>query len=228
MPSLYKILILLTLSFLISYASLAYGQELAFDSTKDYLIVADFESLPNNLGGGIFVWADLEPDWKNLGNIYSWIYEPSTPGFDYENVHSGIRALRLVNGLGKYHDIGWGMACVTVGSITDLKSNTKFVSSQDVSKYRYLILWAKPVQGEEELRIFLRDGHSDDYKGKPVYTTQNLKKEEWQRMAIDLENIKNEVDLTNLVTINISFGSQEKNPKGAIIYLDDIMFTNSI
>ena len=87
--------------------------------SADTLLIADFESHPNNLGGEVGVYGSLEPNWDDKATPYSWYYTKDVPGYDAINAHGGKQSFRLVNALGSKKAETWGSFSADLGQVTD-------------------------------------------------------------------------------------------------------------
>ena len=188
------------------------------------ILVSDFESWPNNLGGEIGVYGALEPDWDTTAPR-SWVYEPTTPGYDLKNVHNGRQSFRLVNGLGLKPDEAWGSFAMDLGPTTDLTVVPKRVESLDVSGYRYFTFWTKGEKGGEKMELLIRDANALNYMPQIKYKLPDATTE-WQKIVVLLEQFKGQIDLTQLDNIGIGFGRDIGNMEGDIAYIDNFVFTN--
>jgi len=195
----------------------------------DELILADFEGWPNNLGGEMGVYGSLEPDWDNTSIPYSWIYNieaKDAEGFDRANVHSGGASFRLVNGTGAKASTNWGSFAMDLGVTIDLTVEPKQVESKDVSVYKYFTFWVKGQNGGEYLEVLFRDAHAVSYMPQIKVPFLSITTE-WTKVAIPLEDVNKKIDLIQLDNVGIAFGPDVGNETGAIIYLDDFMFTDN-
>lgn len=191
------------------------------------LLVADFESWPNNLGGEIGVYGGLEPDWDTAATVpYSWVYDPKVPDYDPSCVHKGYQSFRLVNGLGRNPAAEWGSFGMDLGPTTDITTIPKKVESLDVSGYRYFTFWAKGAKGGERMRVLFRDANALNYMPQTTHDLPPLTAE-WQKMAVPLSGIGGQVDLTRLDNIGIAFGNDAGNLKGDTAYVDDFAFSSA-
>ncbi|MBN1871413.1 MAG: hypothetical protein JW800_02460 [Candidatus Omnitrophica bacterium] len=208
--------------------SFAVGFDLRAEETgEDSVMLADFEGWPNNLGGDIGVYGSLEPDWDMKETVpYSWVYEPVTPGYNSINVHDGNKSMRLVNALGTKPNESWGSFAMDMGQTIDTTVTPKKVESFDASGFKYLTFWYKGAMGGEKIKVIMRDSHALSYMPQyehplPPATT------EWEKVVVPLAKAKKRIDLNTLDNVGISFGVDLGNRKGAIVYLDTFMFTNS-
>lgn len=219
-----KLLILLAIA--IIGILLAPKQIVAEQAEENSLLVADFETFPNNLGGEVGVYGSLEPNWDDKTSPYSWYYGTSTPGYDVKNVHDGVQSFRLVNALGTKKNESWGSFSMDLGPITDAIPVPKKVQSKNVSKYKYLTFWVKGEKGGEKIEVLFRDNKAPSYMPSARYKVKEASAE-WEKRAIVLEEVhKLGVDLKALDCIGIAFGPDAGNKPGAIIYMDDLAFTD--
>jgi len=197
------------------------------DEAEGDLIVADFETWPDNLGGEIGVFGSLEPDWEKVNQQpVSWVYEVTSLNYSPENVHSGKNSFRLVNGIGIKPEYTWGSFSMDLGPTTDITSVPKKVESFDASGYKYLAFWVKGAKGGEKMEFLVRDAHALNYSPQVKYKLADVTTE-WQKIAISLSEFSNKVDLTKLDNMGIAFGRDVGNMTGDTIYLDDFAFTNN-
>ena len=215
---------LAVLAILLSGAAIA-QEEMAEEA--EGVMIADFESWPNNLGGEVGVYGALEPNWDDVAAVpYSWVYEPITPGYDIVNVHKGRQSFRLVNGLGLKPELTWGSFAMDLGPTTDLTVIPKEVESFDVSGYEYLAFWVKGEKGGERMELLIRDVHSLNYMPQVKHKLPDATTE-WQKITVPLEQFKGRLDLTVLDNVGLAFGKDVGNLKGEVIFVDEFMFTNS-
>jgi len=206
------------------YAGIVTSQ--AFSAEED-LVVASFESLPNNLGGEIGVYGSLETDWQDTKTPFTWYYTFSTAGYDPKNVHGGKQSFRLVNGMGTKPEETWGSVGIDLGPVIDEKSTPEKIKSADVSNYSYLTFWLRGEKGGEHLEVLFRDANSTTYEPQVKYKVPDATTE-WQEVVIPLDRLSKSVDLKTLVHIGFAFGNDVGNERGAIAYIDDIVFTNEL
>lgn len=191
------------------------------------LIVADFETWPDNLGGEIGVFGSLEPDWEKINQQpVSWVYEVTSLNYSPENVHSGKNSFRLVNAVGIKPEYTWGSFSMDLGPTTDITAVPKKVESFDASSYKYLTFWVKGAKGGEKMEFLARDTHALNYSPQAKIKLSDATTE-WQKVSISLNELSNKVDLAKLDNIGIAFGKDVGNMTGDTIYLDDFTFTNN-
>lgn len=190
------------------------------------ILVADFEAYPNNLGGEMGLYGSLEPDWNDKNTPPSWYYDPKVAWYDPKNVHNGKQSFMLVNGLGTKPGETWGSVGIDLGPVMDPNAYPKKIAGIDVSKFKYLAFWVKGKKGGEHLEVIFRDSKAITYMPQ-VKRAVNDATTEWQRVAVSLDDVAGQVDLTSLVHIGVAFGSDVGNKKGDIVYIDDIVFTNN-
>ncbi|MBN1871412.1 MAG: hypothetical protein JW800_02455 [Candidatus Omnitrophica bacterium] len=195
--------------------------------SEEDLLAADFEGWPNNVGGEMGVYGSLEPDWDEVTTTpYSWVFEPVTPGYNTKDIHAGRQSFRLVTGLGTKSNEGWGSFAMDLGPTVDVTTMPKKVESLDVSKYKYLVFWAKGKKGGEKMKFIARDAHALDYMPQAEYPLPALTTS-WQKLVIPLGAISSRVDLSQMDNIGLAFGSDVGNQKGDIAFIDNFIFTNS-
>ncbi len=210
----------------ILFSGAAIAQEEVAEGTEGVMI-ADFESWPNNLGGEVGVYGSLEPNWDGVTAVpYSWVYEPIAPGYDIVNVHKGRQSFRLVNGLGLKPELMWGSFAMDLGPTTDLTVIPKKVESLDTSGYEYLTFWVKGEKGGERMELLMRDAHALNYMPQVKHKLPDATTE-WQKITVPLEQFKGRLDLTVLDNVGLAFGKDVGNLKGEVIFVDEFMFTNS-
>lgn len=190
------------------------------------LLAADFESDPCNLGGAVGVYGAGEPDWNNKSDPQSWTYEKTTPGYEKENVHSGDKSFRLVNGTGLNKDLAWASLGINLGPVTDKACTPVRVRPVDVSGYRALTFWVKGEKGGERIEVLFRDAAARSYIPQYRFRTGALKPG-WQKVLIPLKELEGKVDLAGLVHVGIGFGMDLGNPRGTTVYVDDFAFTST-
>jgi len=195
--------------------------------TESEVLIADFEGWPNNLGGEMGVYGSLEPDWDTVSTTpYSWVYEPVTPYYNIEHVHSGRQSFRLVNGLGAKPNETWGSFAMDLGPTIDLTVVPKKVESFDASGFKYLTFWVKGEKGGERMQLLLRDAHALNYMPQVKHMLPDATTE-WTKVVVSLDEFKKRIDLSRLDNIGIAFGKDVGNLQGEIVYIDDFIFTNN-
>jgi hypothetical protein len=191
---------------------------------EDMLVVADFENHPNNLGGEVGVYGSLEPNWDDKVNPQSWYYGSSTDGYDEKNVHGGKQSFRLVNALGAKKNESWGSFSLNLGPVTDATATPCKVQSKDVVKYKYLTFWVKGGKGGEKMEVLFRDSHAPSYMPQVRWKAPDATTE-WKKISVPLQEVQ-KLDLKSLDNVGIAFGPDVKNDPGAIVYIDDMTFSN--
>lgn len=191
------------------------------------VIIADFETWPDNLGGEIGVFGSLEPDWEKVNQQpVSWVYEVTSLNYSPDNVHSGKNSFRLVNSVGIKPEYTWGSFSMDMGPTTDITAVPKKIESFDASGYKYLVFWVRGAKGGEKMELLVRDAHALNYSPQVKYKLADATAE-WQKITIPLSEISGKADLTKLDNIGIAFGKDAGNMTGDTIYLDDFAFTNN-
>ncbi len=191
------------------------------------LIIADFESWPNNLGGEIGVYGSLEPDWEKVNQQpASWVYEVTSLNYIPGNVHAGKNSFRLVNAIGTKPEYTWGSFSMDLGPTTDITSVPKKVESLDASVYKYLTFWVRGEKGGEKMELLVRDAHALNYLPQIKYKLPDASTE-WKKVVVALTELSGKVDLTKLDNIGMAFGKDVGNLTGDTIYIDDFAFTNN-
>ena len=110
------------------------------------IILAHFESDPHCLHGKVGVYGDIAQ-----GTGY---YTPETPGYDPNNVHTGVQSFRLVSGTTNEKWASLGLDLVP-------KRCTSIVS-RDVSDYSEFSFWAKTENTyDPNIEVLFRDTGSE-------------------------------------------------------------------
>lgn len=187
------------------------------------LMVADFERWPNNVGGDVGVYGGGEPDWEDP--VHSWFYEPTLKGYRPENVKSGMKSFRLVNAQ-KPNRANWASFTIDLGPTYDVHVEPKRVKSLDVSAYSYLVFWVRGERGGEKLEVAFRDARAPTYQHEVTANPfpQGIPAD-WTLVKVPLAKLSGKLDLTRLDMVGIHFGQNIGNVKGAILYVDDFVFT---
>lgn len=197
------------------------------ESDAGDLVIADFESWPNNRGGEIGVFGALEPDWEKVNQQpISWTYEATSLNYSSDNVHSGKNSFRLVNGVGIKPEYTWGSFSMDLGPATDITSVPKKVESLDVSGFKYFTFWVKGQKGGEKMEFVARDAHALNYSPQVRHKLPDATAV-WQKISVPLNEIGGKVDLKELDNVGIAFGKDVGNLTGDTVYLDDFAFTNN-
>jgi hypothetical protein len=202
------------------------------DVTKQYstadLLVAHFEAHPNCLFGQVGIYGDGEPNWDAITEDgfkepYSWYYEPSKPGYNKDNVHTGLQSFRLVNAglMCASKNKKWASFGLDLGPI--INNKIKFL---DVRDYQYLIFWAKTDNfAGARIKVLFRDADATSYIPQvsisPVPPQLDTK---WRKYSVDLNGIHGRANLAKLVHVGLAFGKDVGNSPGTTIYVDDVAF----
>ncbi len=191
------------------------------------IIVADFESYPNNLGGNVGVFGAAEPDWDNRDVPHGWYYNKQTPGYTKKNVHGGEQSFMCVNGYSRER-VRWATFSLDLGKLVNAEVIPVKIKSLNVSNYPSLVLWVKGDRGGEKFNVFFRDAHAQDYFPQvSIAPVPNGLTTEWQKIVIPLSLTKEYIDLTVLDQIGLEFGANFGNAEGNIFYLDDVYFSKT-
>jgi len=192
------------------------------------LLVAHFEAHPNCLFGQIGVYGDGEPNWDAITKVkftkpYSWYYEPGKPGYNGDNVHSGLQSFRLVNAgpMCSSKTRKWASLGIDLGPIMNNKTKPL-----DVSDYQYLTFWAKTDNKDGAIvKVLFRDAEAKGYMPQATVSTVPPKlNNSWGRYTVNLKEVRRQVNLTKLVHIGFGFGKDAGNPPGTVVYVDDVAF----
>lgn len=195
-------------------------------SEESMVVIADFESHPNNLGGEVGVYGSLEPNWDDKISPFSWYYAPSAAGYDMKNVHSGKQSFRLVNALGTKKAETWGSFSIDMGQVTDAVPVPKKVKSKDVSGFKNIEFWVKGENGGERMEVLLRDSHAPSYMPQAKIAVEPASKD-WKKIVMPVSELrKSGIDVKSLDNIGIAFGPDVGNGPGATVYLDDFVLSN--
>jgi hypothetical protein len=185
------------------------------------VVIADFEAIPNSVGGDMGVYGDGEPNWAKTNTSHSWIYEPKTPGYEVKNVHKGKNSFQLINGE-KMMNNNWASFSMNLGPMIDKNANPVIVQPLNVSSYQKLVFWVKGRKGGEKLNVIFRDSHAPDYMPQARVTPfPGGAPSEWTRVEIPFSKISWQVDLKSLVNVGLEFGSNLDNKQWDTFYVDD-------
>ena len=178
------------------------------------IILAHFEKDPHCLNGKVGLYGDYHPD--------SGYYKPKTPGYNPDNVHTGLQSFRLVN---SYPNNGWASLGLDLGPIKDF-----FVVPRDVSDYSEFSFWAKTVSPSANIKVIFRDADSPCCMPQAQYPpTPWILGNTWNKYVVKLSDIDkiNGLSLDILEHVGFPFGLDVGNPPGTTIYVDDMAFTGS-
>lgn len=188
------------------------------------VMIADFESHPNNLKGEIGVFGDGEPDWGRVSIPHSWYYDNKAADFDPGNIFAGQQSFLIVNGE-KGLKNGWASFSMNLGPVIDSTVTPIKVQAINVSSYQKLVFMVKGAKGGEKFSVIFRDAKAPDYmpQARVVPLPEGAPKQ-WVKVEVPLSKISWQVDLKNLMTLGIEFGANVGNRQGAMIFLDDFRF----
>ncbi len=191
---------------------------------ENVLMIADFESYPNNLGGSVGVFGAAEPDWEKAEIPHSWYYGELTPNFSEKNVRRGGQSFMCANGFAK-EKLRWATFSVGLGKLVDTEAIPIKIDSLDVQAYNYFIFWIKGEKGGEKVTVAFRDGHAINDLPQamldPITEGASL---EWKKVIVPLAEIKEKIDLSQLDQVILEFGLNRGNLEGNIFYIDDLYF----
>jgi len=205
----------------------AKAEELPAGPEPENIVVADFESYPNNLGGNVGVFGAAEPDWDNRDVPHGWYYNKQTPGYSKKNVHGGEQSFLCVNGYSRER-VRWATFSLDLGKLVNAEVIPVKIKSLNVSNYPSLVLWVKGDRGGEKFNVFFRDAHAQDYFPQvSIAPVPNGLTTEWTKIVIPLSLVKDYIDLTVLDQIGLEFGANFGNAEGNIFYVDDVHFSKS-
>jgi hypothetical protein len=97
----------------------------------------------------------------------------------------------------------------------------------DASKHKEFSFWAKtPVEKRARMKITFRDATAKGYLPQAsAEITPLIISKDWKKHSVNLDKIRNQVNLKRLVHIGLAFGEDVGNPPGTVIFVDDVAFT---
>jgi hypothetical protein len=197
------------------------------------VLIAHFEGIKNCLLGQVGVYGDGEPDLVKTLNAgyrepYSWYYEPEKPGYEKENVHTGVQSFRLVNAtkMCKSTNKDWASLGIDLGPVSE---SGICIKPFDAGAFRKFVFWAKTqTDTHTAVKVLFRDVHAKNFLPQAaISTTPEQIIRSWRRYEIDLDELRQKIDLEKLVHIGLAFGKDVGNPPGTIIYVDDFAFVGA-
>lgn len=187
------------------------------------LVITDFETNPNNLGGIVAVEGDGAPDWNDPNAINGWYYSKEVAGFNPANVHSGNQSFRLVNGGTGRPLENWATFYLLMGPVMDPSTFPVKIKSFDVSGFSALHFWIKGDKGGERFNVIFRDSTApNNFPQARFDPVPEGLKTTWQEVSVPIPQVSKFVDTHQVVMIGIEFGTNLGNKKGNIIYIDGI------
>lgn len=191
---------------------------------EETVVIADFESMPNNLGGDVGVYGDGEPNWQDPKGAHSWYYDPASVGYKEANVYKGQQSFRLRNGE-KGVSKGWASFNLNLGVTLDTQVEPIKIQPLNVSSYNKLVFYVKGERGGEKFNVIFRDAHSTGYVPQARVTPlPDGCPEDWTRVEILLSKIAWKIDKEKLVSVGLEFGTNVGNRQGTVFYIDEFMF----
>lgn len=200
------------------------GPVAAAENEENTLLIADFESFPNNVGGSVGVFGAAEPNWENKQVPHGWYYGELEPAYKKENVHGGGQSFMCVNGYSK-EKLRWATFSLGLGKLVNSESTPVKIESLDARKFNYLIFWIKGDKGGEKFTVAFRDAHA--LTDTPQVSTDPLPQGatlQWQKVVVPLSPLKEKLDLSQLDQVVLEFGLNRGNNEGSIFYVDDFYF----
>ena len=233
----------------VSYSPSSSNVEIVIPSpefSSKSILITDFETEPNYLGGNITVYGAGDLRDKASDELISSDYTT-------EEKHSGKKSYRLVFGrkifaeeddnvqydcftpgvertdrlepFNKSRRIEWVVLSLNLGEIIDDSSVPVKIAPLNVSRYRYLVFWVKGKKGGEKFKVGFRDAHANTYDPQVKVKPKVRVRPEWRQVVIDLQDVESKVDLTKLVQISIAYGRDNGNRPGSVFYVDDFELT---
>ncbi len=191
------------------------------------LVIADFESYPNNLGGSVGVFGAAEPNWEDTEAAHSWYYGELTPNYQDFNVRRGGQSFICTNGFAK-EKLRWATFSLGLGKLVDTESIPIKIESLDVRNFNYLVFWIKGKTGGEKVTIAFRDAHAiNDLPQVTIDPKPEGLSKKWQKIVISLKELEEKIDLSKLDQVILEFGLNRGNNEGNIFYIDDFYFAKS-
>lgn len=191
------------------------------------LLISDFESYPNNLGGSVGVFGAAEPNWDNPNVPHSWYYGELEPGFQKENVRRGGQSFMCVNGFAK-EKLPWATFSLGLGKLVDSETTPIKIESLDVRPYNYLVFWVKGEKGGEKFTVAFRDAYA--ISDLPQFFVDPLPQgapKRWQKVIVPLAPLADKIDLSQVDQVILEFGINRGNAEGNIFYVDEFYFTKN-
>lgn len=194
---------------------------------ENVLVIADFESYPNNLGGSVGVFGAAEPNWENTDVPHSWYYGELTPEYAKENVCRGGQSFMCANGFAK-EKLRWATFSLGLGKLVDTDAIPIKIESLDVRAYNYLIFWVKGEKGGEKVTVAFRDGNAiNDLPQATVDPIPEGLSTKWKKVIIPLKEVADKVDLSKLDQVILEFGLNRENLEENVFYIDDFYFAKN-
>ena len=194
---------------------------------QEGLWVANFEQPFSLLGGEIVPYGGAQSNFNNRDQVHSSLYNPDKKGYFINNVFRGTGSYRLVNEIPVSNQNAWASLSIDLIPPDQMQLKPNQRVGIDVSKYRYLIFWAKGEHGGERLKVIFRDARSPDFLPQVMIDPYpQILTKEWRKMVVPLNQVSNEVHLSQLIQIGIEIGSWLGNLPGDTLYVDDFVFSN--
>jgi len=201
------------------------GIAFAFAEKTNVLVVADFESYPNNLGGSVGVFGAGEPNWEDDSVPHSWYYGELEPNFNEQNIFKGGQSFMCANGFSK-EKLRWATFSLGLGKLVDTESVPIKIESLDVRGFNYLIFWVKGERGGEKFTVAFRDAHAiNDLPQVTLNPMPEGARAKWQKIVVPLKPLANKIDLSQLDQVILEFGLNRGNEEGNVFYIDNFYFS---
>lgn len=192
------------------------------------LIIADFESYPNNLGGSVGVFGAAEPDWDNYEVPHGWYYGELETNYDKGNVYRGGQSFMCTNGFSK-GKLRWATFSLGLGKLVDSESIPIKIESLDLRPFKYLIFWIKGDKGGEKFTVAFRDAHAiNELPQVIVDPMPEGVSAKWQKVVVTLSPLADKIDLSQVDQVILEFGLNRSNEEGNIFYIDDFYLTQNL
>lgn len=203
-------------------------KEIVFKQVEqEGLWIADFEQELSLLEGEMSPYGGAKANFNNREQLHSSLYSPDIENYSIKDVFRGTGSYRLVNEIPFPTKNFWASLSIDLISIDQMQEKPLKRSGIDVSKYRYLIFWAKGEHGGERIKVIFRDAKAPDFLPQVMIDPYpQILTKEWRKIVVPLSQVSNEVDLSDLIQIGIEFGSWLGNLRGDVLFVDDFIFSN--
>ncbi len=221
--------------------SILYIDDIAFSGTKskpdkeivfeqvqqEGLWLADFEQDVSLFEGDMVPYGGAQANFNNRDQLHTTLYNELSENYSINHIFRGKGSYRLVNEVPLEQNNLWASLSINLVPVVEMKQKRSARMGVDVSRFRYLIFWAKGENGGERIKVIFRDAKAPDFLPQVMIDPYpQILTRQWRKIVVPLSQVSNEVDLSQLILVGLEFGSWLGNLKGDILYVDDFVFTN--
>lgn len=224
--------IILTFFFCIFFIPFLFA---SYDLKPGDKLIEDFESITNELGGNYGTFGAAQGSNYIHSNVYSGkkafklifaknvsIEPDKEVTFKKPDKEKGFSMKRIGRSCAtsNLQKVDWAVFTINMGPIIDDSADPVVIKPMDISEYKYLVFWVRGRLCGEKFKVYVRDSSATTYEPNVKVEPRMRVTRKWEPVVVNLDRIKNKVDLKNVVQIGVGFGKKDGNRMGNILYID--------